>query len=105
MDDKEVKILRSILKAYEREREPFYLRVPFIATGWVVLVFVLVWVKRLLEANNLNIYAAMFIMLSAGVAIGFISILKAGYKCQPYIKPYLDLELIRRQVAENENNA
>ena len=105
MNNKEEKILRSFLKAYSREKKPLYAHPIFIAVGWVLLVFLLVVIKRLIESNSINLYLAISIMLSAGALIGIFSILIASTKCIPYLKPYIDFKAIKIKISDGKKNA
>ncbi len=105
MSNRELRVLKSLVKSYEIDKEPFYLRGPILVIGWFVLVTIFVIVKRMLETGNLNIYIAMFLLTLFGAAIGFVSIIKASYKCRPFIRPYIDIDAAKIKVAELEKNA
>ena len=105
MNKQEEKILRAVVHSYTRDKAPFYVRTPFVVVGWFALVALLVVVKRLMELGEINVYVAISLLLLSGVAIGFVSIVKASYKFQPFIKPYLDIKAIERKLSGADSNA
>ncbi|WP_444936241.1 hypothetical protein ACJJIW_20715 [Microbulbifer sp. JMSA004] len=100
MNKQENKILRSVVRSYSRNRMPVYARMPFVVISSIGMIVLLVAVKRLLVAGEINIYVTFSILLFSGVAIGFVSIVRASYKCQPFIKPYLDLSAIEQKLSD-----
>ena len=105
MSNIQLRVLKSFLKSYERNKEPLFLRGPFLVLGWLVLVAAFVIFKKMLESGNLNIFLVMFLLVLLGSAIGFFSIIKASYKCRHFIRPYIDLEAVKIKVAELEKNS
>lgn len=102
MNNKEEVVLRSILQSYREDTQPFYTRWPFRIIEFVLLVCAFAVARALLEPGAELPWLGLLLGTATGVAIGVFSLLRASHSCIPYIKPFIDLDGIKRKLGESE---